>query len=247
MHEAQLHKNNTFITLTYDDQNLPWDGSLVPPHFTKFMKRLRKHLAPKPIRFYHAGEYGDQLSRPHYHAIIFNHQFEDQQAFDETEGFITYESQELEKIWGKGFVTTAECSLETAAYIARYTLKKQTGEKSDEHYLTSDCTTGEIINLHPEYSTMSNRPGIGKQWYDLYQSDVFPHDTVIHKGKTIKTPRYYETLLQRTNGALLETIKARRLEQSLIHANDQTPERLAVREKVKTLNQQTFKRKYHEI
>lgn len=81
-HEASCHPFNCFITLTYDDEHLPDDGSLVKKHFTQFMKNLRKRVAPSNIRFYMCGEYGqdqalaaegiEAIGRPHYHAILFN-------------------------------------------------------------------------------------------------------------------------------------------------------------------------------
>lgn len=43
--EAQMHKGeNSFITLTYDDEHLPPDGSLERQAFPLFMKRLRKKV-----------------------------------------------------------------------------------------------------------------------------------------------------------------------------------------------------------
>ena len=42
MHEAQLYRDNCFITLTYSDLHLPEDGSLHVKHFQDFMKRFRK-------------------------------------------------------------------------------------------------------------------------------------------------------------------------------------------------------------
>ena len=77
MHEASLHDENSFLTLTYSDENLPPGGSLHLPDFQNFMKRLRKSIAPKRVRFYHCGEYGDILSRPHYHALLFGYDFDD--------------------------------------------------------------------------------------------------------------------------------------------------------------------------
>ena len=71
MHEASLYENNCFITLTYNEDHIPSDGSLKKDHFQKFMKRLRKKFGAG-IRFFHCGEYGAELSRPHYHAILFN-------------------------------------------------------------------------------------------------------------------------------------------------------------------------------
>ena len=62
-HEASLWEKNCFITLTYNDENLPKDGSLDVTHFQKFMKRLRKKHGAG-IRFYHCGEYGDKFGFP---------------------------------------------------------------------------------------------------------------------------------------------------------------------------------------
>ena len=86
-HEASLWgKKNSFVTLTYDDENLPRKGNsttLIKKDFQDFMKRLREPnqeldwTPPTPIRYYHCGEYGDQFGRPHYHAILFNTSFPD--------------------------------------------------------------------------------------------------------------------------------------------------------------------------
>ena len=70
IHEASLHEDNCFITLTYDDAHLPTDLSLNVSHFQKFMKRLRKRFG-EGIRFFHCGEYGENFGRPHYHACLF--------------------------------------------------------------------------------------------------------------------------------------------------------------------------------
>ena len=80
IHEASLWLNNIFITLTYNDQNLPEHNKLVKKDFQDFMKRLRKNKkanTKNPIRFFHCGEYGEKFGRPHYHAILFNTNFND--------------------------------------------------------------------------------------------------------------------------------------------------------------------------
>ena len=134
LHESTLHERNCFITLTYNEENLPENGSLDKKHFQNFMKYLRRDFGPE-IRFYQCGEYTDKPNfRPHYHAIIFNHDWLDKEAFTENEGIITYTSEKLQKIWGKGFTTTAEVTFESAAYVARYTLKKITGKQKEKYY-----------------------------------------------------------------------------------------------------------------
>ena len=70
MHEASMHMFNSFVTLTYDDNHLPEYNSLNYKHFQDFMKRLRK--SNNGVRFYMCGEYGEDFSRPHYHALLFN-------------------------------------------------------------------------------------------------------------------------------------------------------------------------------
>ena len=94
MHEASLWLNNIFITLTYDNDNIPNitndDGkiisnTLVKKDFQDFMKRLRKHkkaTTKNPVRFFHCGEYGENFGRPHYHAILFNTNFRDTQIYN---------------------------------------------------------------------------------------------------------------------------------------------------------------------
>ena len=47
MHEASQYENNCFITLTYDNEHLPPDGSLQLSHFQDFFKRFRKKFVPK--------------------------------------------------------------------------------------------------------------------------------------------------------------------------------------------------------
>ena len=136
-HEASLYEKNCFITLTYNQENLPLSGTLVVKHFQNFMKKLRRTYGPG-IRFFHCGEYGEQLKRPHYHACLFNHDFPDKQYWKDIRDNKYYLSKSLEEIWGKGFCSITDLTFKTAAYAARYITKKITGEKADTHYETMD-------------------------------------------------------------------------------------------------------------
>ena len=173
VHEAQLYDDNCFITLTYDDEHLPKDGSLDKSHFQKFMKRLRKRFSDRKIRYYHCGEYGDQLDRPHYHACLFNFDFMDKELLKERDGNFLFVSQTLHELWPYGFSTVGELTFQSAAYCARYVLKKVNGVLSQDHYLRCD-ENGVAYWLQPEYTTMSRRPGIGRDWYEKYKEDVHP-------------------------------------------------------------------------
>ncbi len=228
-----MHKENSFLTLTYNDEHLPAGGTLVREHFQLFMKRLREKIEPTKIRYYHCGEYGDDLGRPHYHALIFGYEFPDKEFFKKIKANIIYRSKMLDKIWGKGYCSIGAVTFQSAAYTARYIMKKHAGKTAQKHYQHIDPETGEVTKKIPEYTTMSLKPhGIGESWYKKFHSDVFPDDYVVIEGKKYKTPRYYDKLLKATNEDQLEQIKFLREENAKKRAADNTPARLAVRKQV---------------
>lgn len=203
VHEASLYERNCFLTLTYSPENLPMDESLDHTEFQRFMKRLRKHFGANkenPIRYFHAGEYGDLKGRPHYHAIIFNLDFEDKVLYEFGEN-PTYTSPTLTKIWGLGLAVIGAVTFQSAAYVARYCLKKITGEKAEEHYQ----------GRKPEYTTMSRRPGIGAGWFDKWKGDIFPSDNLVVKGVCMRPPRFYDGLFEREAPSTMEKIRSRRM------------------------------------
>lgn len=263
VHEASLYENNSFITLTYNDSHLPAGGTLVPEHFQKFMKRLRKKFSESPIRFYHCGEYGKicsqcrsaqvmkargctNLGRPHYHACLFNFDFADKQFFKTIRGHDLYTSDTLGKLWRYGFSTIGQVNFETAAYVARYIMKKINGDDAGRHYENVDHDTGEIHAIYPERTTMSRRPGIASEWYRQFKSDVYPDDFVVLRGRTMNPPRYYDQILQIEDPEMYAALKERRKEELRKHAHNCTPERLKVRETVKKAQVNMLKRSYEE-
>lgn len=239
LHEASLYENNCFITLTYNKENLPEDGSLKKEHFQKFMKRLRKRFPTKKIRYYHCGEYGEKNFRPHYHAIIFNLDFNDKELYTVRNGENLYTSKTLEKLWPFGFSTLGSVTFESAAYVARYVMKKITGkgvdEKNDDglkHYERVDADTGEILELTPEYNTMSRRPGIGADWFKKYKNDCYPKDFVTIRGKKMKPPKFYDTMLEKEHADFYQDIKNQRIKTMKKFSDDNTADRLLVKEVV---------------
>jgi len=242
VHEASLYDDNCFITLTYAPEHLPLDGSLNKAHFQKFMKRLRKTTGAK-IRYYHCGEYGEQLARPHYHALFFGYNFPDLRLHDPNKKLFT--SAILSTAWGKGFCTVGEATYESAAYVARYILKKQTGSEAKNHY-TRTTDTGAEYEVQPEYTTMSRSPGIGSDWYDEYKGDAFPSDFLVHRGKIQRVPKYYEAKFAESNPEDFQEIKKKRLAKAKEHSENNTPERLKVREKSQQLKLRKLKREIHD-
>jgi len=237
VHEASLHSTNCFITLTYRDDDLPRSGSLVMKHFQDFMKRLRFHVG-SGVRYFHCGEYGDKLSRPHYHACLFNYDFPDKLHYRTKFGVKLYYSQSLEDLWGKGFCTIGDVTFESAAYVARYITKKITGEMSDAHY----------GDRSPEYVTMSRRPGIATGWFEKYGSDVFPSDEVVmhRKGRAqaMKPPKFYDRLFEIAHPIEFEKIKLIRKSEAKKRLAKYGDSRLDVLEEAQRLKLKQLTREY---
>lgn len=238
-----MHDDNCFVTLTYNDQHLPIDGSLNKQHFQKFMKRLRKKYGDG-IRFFHCGEYGEHFDRPHYHACLFNIAFTDQIFYKRERDNNYYISEELNEVWGKGFCVIGELTFESAAYVARYVTKKVTGKRADEHYYRDNPLTGAMRQLKPEYATQSRRPGIGSTWFEEYQTDVYPWDEVIVRGHPRKPPRYYDKLLEPKALETLNKVKLQRENAARERATDNTPARLEAKEQVKKAQYKQLTRSY---
>ena len=208
-HEAQLHGENSFITLTYDDAHLPPGGTLVKKDFQDFMKRLRERIAPRRVRYFHCGEYGEKTSRPHYHACLFGFDFDDKALFRRSRGISLYVSDTLSELWPFGFSTIGDVTFESAAYVARYILKKHLGEIPGVQGHV-DTRTGEISEREREYTTMSRRPGIGREWYEKFKNEVYPHDEVIVQGRRMKPPRFYDRILEEEHEHEYLKVKAER-------------------------------------
>lgn len=263
-HESVLPENlerSWFVTLTYDDEHIPDDWSLRKSDYQKFLKRLRKKVGP--VRYYLAGEYGNKcchcgpdvddvvsrcdvcdVGRPHYHAILFGLDIPDLVPVGKSKDCILYGSEWLAKIWKLGFVSVGDCTYESAGYVAGYCTKKITGPKAEDWYnvVTPD---GESVKVLPEFSAMSLKPGIGVDWFERYKEDVFPSDEVPVPGKGIykKVPRYYAERFGRESPEELEKIKRRRKAFMIHHKDDNTPERLETKFKVRKAQIKTLTRK----
>jgi len=244
MHEASLHDDNCFITLTYNDDNLPDDFSLDKCAFQKFMKRLRKKFG-EGIRYYHCGEYGEKFSRPHYHACLFGFDFPDKVLFKDSNGVKLYVSESLQKLWPFGYSTIGAVSFESAAYVARYIMKKVNGKDAKAHYSYVGLD-GEIIERKPEYTTMSRRPGIGRDWYEKFKSDVYPSDFVVVNGKKCKPPRFYDNLFELDSAVDFVALKKKRVERAIVN-DDNSVERLAVREKIQSCKLKRLVRQFEGV
>lgn len=244
VHESSMHDENSFLTLTYNDEHLPEDGTLVKSHLQGFIKKLRRKTG-KELRYYGCGEYGDKLGRPHYHIIVFGYEPKDKEVlvsgqvrrfkniFSTKIANDLFTSKEIEERWGKGFCTAGSVSFDSAGYVARYCVKKISGDKAISHY-------GKKI---PEFAIMSRKPGLGKLWIEKYLTDVYPKDFFTLDGVKMRPPRYYDIHLEEVNPELMKKIKKRR--EIKERENYETCDRKHARDKHKKLQTKSLKRRIH--
>lgn len=283
LHEAQTHKHNCFITLTYSDEKLPKNGTLRHSDYQGFMKRLRQtaerhyiksiteptkctplftlgatknrgnkfprtrknklHYQHTHISYYMCGEYGEQTKRAHYHACIFGYQFPDAKFWrTAAKNTRLYTSEILNNLWGNGHTTIGEVTFESAAYVARYIMKKITGDLADKHYENIDNETGEITKKTPEYNKMSLKPGIGMHWLERYAADVYPEGRVVVRNHQSKSPKYYDKKYKKMNPIAYEDLLFEREKESQKRPEENTERRLATRERVAKARLAFFKR-----
>jgi len=207
MHEASLHEHNSYITLTYDADHLPAWASLEKGAFPEFIRSLRK-ATNKRIRYFMSGEYGDERHRPHYHALLFGHQFTDAEFLCRRNGHPVYRSDELDRVWKRGLCEIGSVTFESAGYVARYVMKKRQAGAPD--YTVFDSETGEVAQRLPEFSLMSRRPGIGRGWYDMYGGETYRDDSVVVNGRAVRPPRYYDKLCEAQDESRFEEVRRER-------------------------------------
>ncbi|UDN67482.1 replication initiator protein [robinz microvirus RP_30] len=262
LHEAKQWSQNSYVTLTYNDEMMPPGGTLELRDVQLFMKRLRKKRncnADNPIRFFLGGEYGDQNGRPHYHALLFNCGFGDL-VFNRNNarGEPLYTSRELSDLWSSdgqslGFCTVGAVTFDSAVYCAKYALKKVDGRKAADHYCVYD-ENGQCFDRRPEFAVMSRRPGIGAGYYEKYGSEVLALDSVVVDGREVRPPRFYDGRSEKVlkgihdpNAILCKCKlcrnKSERKRQAVLAKADNTDARLRVKERLMVIAAEKKERK----
>ncbi|WXW90276.1 MAG: replication associated protein [Microviridae sp.] len=251
--EASMHEESSFLTLTFNDENLPADGGVHVRDLQLFMKRLRKAIAPKKVRYYACGEYGDNFGRPHYHMVLFGFGFPDKTIWRKSPtGHELYRSALLESLWPYGNCEIGTVTAQSGAYVARYVLKKVGGAPADDHYTRPHPVTGEMHRVSPEFALMSSRPGIAGDWFDKFEGDVFPSDFLVIDARKVPVPKYFSEKLKGRNldASRLREIDdltpirdIRRIEsRTPQRVENRTKERLAIREEIQAARMKRLKR-----
>lgn len=228
---------NWFVTLTYapgstDELRSAKDGCTLSLHVPEGNKKdhlqmfnnavrqkWKRDFGHDGIRFYACGEYGDLNARPHYHEILFNLPIDPAKLeflFVNRFGHRYYNYEPLSEAWSdKGFVVISEANWDTAAYTARYIMKKQLGKDAALFYDT--------LGLLPPFTRMSLKPGIGFsafKGYDTYCNIDETTGELNFKNKlilphapqgvdpSVSIPRYFDKIMEREDPDFMEVVKA---------------------------------------
>lgn len=210
-HSLTNSKNNYFITLTYDDQNMDhldhspvYDlYSLRFDDMTEFIKKLRNKYRDVSLDYFYSGEYGDARHRCHFHLLIFNLPLDDLEFWKlDSEGLPIYTSDTIHRLWQKGICSISEFSWLNAAYTAGYVEKKLDGRKKVEYT---------AVGLTPEACRMSRRPGIAYDYYlqnfeNIWKNNGLDVSRSVNSQGHLGIPRYFRKLAE--NGIGLENFQA---------------------------------------
>jgi len=193
VHESKSHDVNCFVTLTY--KNNP--GTLIHRDFQLFMKRVREVSSFK-MKYYMCGEYGDDFSRPHYHALLFGCDFSDRKFYKRNPNGDALDTSELlDSLWGLGMCTVGNVTQQSARYVAGYVTKKLTGGMAELYG-----------NRRPEYGLGSN--GLGLEYLLKYGSQWMNTGFIIIDGSKYRIPRYYDEKYKAHNGLHFDAVKDER-------------------------------------
>lgn len=190
--ENLYSESSYFVTLTYDDEHLPFDENGNPcvskDDIQKFLKRIRKNFPKSNIRYWITSEYGPETLRPHYHGIFFN--LPDDVLFSscnsskirtkhDAKGNTIYIGNRFTQIWSKGATEMTNVTRSDVSYCSKYFVNK--------------LSVPEF--LVPCFCLMSRRPGIGYVHIENIKDKVRFYNlrTLLdEKGHSKLLPRYYK-------------------------------------------------------
>lgn len=169
--QARITIENSFLTLTYDDEHLPLSG-VDKPEIQRFIKRLRHHYN---FKYYLISEYGSRTKRAHYHAILFG---VDTYSFSRI-----HKKKSLEEIiqteWGNGNIKVDNINPQRINYVAEYHI-------------------GKYFNPpHSNKNFVLMSKGLGLNYVILNQKIHTNENSMYYREKNYKKalPRYYKEKL----------------------------------------------------
>lgn len=191
-------RKGIFLTLSYNDDNIPLDRSVSKVDLQLFFKRLRKHYPSRTISYFAASEYGDKKFRPHYHIIVF--------GIDcPTSNYLRIRLSNFisKSVWKKGYCFVGDVNEKTIKYTTKYILKDIAFNKDKDFY--------EFNNLAVPFTLKSTKLGLN---YFLSNISSFI-DKAFSSNVNNSMPRYYRVKLIEL-GFLPDDFFLKKMRQSVI-------------------------------
>lgn len=178
--ELQNASSAVFVTLTYDDQNVPVNehGLLEVDKrhvqlFNKSLKEFNRKLVnrmpessrvlQKRVKYYLVAEYGTKTMRPHYHALYFN--------------LKKHSISKIGDLWKKGSVHVGNVNGASIHYTTKYIINKDKEGK---------------VKKAKEFTLISK--GIGEDYLEKNKSLIKKnYGNLVHGDKSmLPMPKYYK-------------------------------------------------------
>lgn len=180
LHELDDHQHSIFVTLTYDEYNIPSGYTLKKKHLQDFIKRLRYYLEPRKIKYFACGEYGEKSYRPHYHAILFNVGFDDIEYIKNAWSFCDWSTQTH---------AFGEANIKSIRYCSKYIDKSYSGKIKKQFY--------DDHNLEIPFKLQSK--ALGKNYALKIKDRINKLFEITVQGKSMPIPRYYRHICETNN------------------------------------------------
>lgn len=175
-HELESWSSCIFLTLTYDDEHLPPNKSLVKRDVQLFLKKLRRAIHPRKVKYFCTGEYGDEKKRPHYHLIIFGLDYcskEDREIIKQSWDLCDWDS-----LRSRPFGDVSHASIR---YVVDYLEKTILGDQANDVYdKTKRARPFQLVSK-----------GFGFEWAKKHYEELIKDTNIYVKGIPRPAPRYY--------------------------------------------------------
>lgn len=186
-HELKYYDKAIFLTLTYEDEKVPitciednYRLSVNKEDVQLFLKRLRKKLGKRNIKYYLSSEYGGIFKRPHYHAIIFNLNNLDEKIITDA--------------WGKGNIKIGSVTDASIHYVTGYIIVKDTNPQYTEKcfsLMSKGLGKKHIEENRKYYSGDTNKVYCQVNGYKVnmpryYKEKLFSKETLEHNTEIVR-------------------------------------------------------------
>lgn len=191
--ELHAHETASFVTLTYNEENYPKNGSISKMFLQEFYDELQhkyKYRTGKTLRFFSCGEYGDHTHRAHYHGIIyglnpdpFDKKNKDRELIADSWHYCNKEMFNWnQRDFNKNAINFV--SRETCQYVAGYVQKKLKSFRAEEY---------KKLGIEAPFKIQSK--GLGLQYALDNAEQLRENGFTYYNGKRVRIPRYFREKL----------------------------------------------------